>query len=245
MNELSSSAVPNGCAKPETGCGLQPRFRNALLLTLTAAAGSVDAISYLGLGRVFTANMTGNLVLLGVAIGQGQLSGSLRSVIAFAGFAVGVLIGAHVTGETEPDAVWPRAVSGAMLGELGLLLAFLVGWEIAGNQPTTLALDLLVAISAIAMGLQTAAVRRLHVVGVTTTFVTGTLTSLVAELAAVGPSRSRWQLWAATLACMVTGAAAGAALFIGWRPGAPLVAMLLVGVVLAVAWRTQSGLAAD
>jgi uncharacterized membrane protein YoaK (UPF0700 family) len=44
---------------------LQPRVRDGLLLTLTAAAGSADAVSYLGLGRVFTANMTGNLVLLG------------------------------------------------------------------------------------------------------------------------------------------------------------------------------------
>jgi uncharacterized membrane protein YoaK (UPF0700 family) len=82
-------------------------------------------------------------------------------------------------------------------------LAFLVGWEIAGDQPTTLALDILVALSAIAMGIQTAATRRLQVVGVTTTFVTGTLTSLVGELAAVRPGRSHWKLWAATLACMV------------------------------------------
>ena len=216
---------------------MQPRLRDALLLTLTAAAGSVDAISYLGLGRVFTANMTGNLVLLGVAIGQGQLTSSVRSVIAFAGFAVGLLVGGRVTARTEPTAVWPRSVTRALVGEVGLLVAFLIGWEIAGVRPTTLALDIVVALSAGAMGMQTAAARRLHVVGVTTTFLTGTLTSLIAGLAAVRPGRSQWILWAATLACMVIGAAAGAALFVAWRPAGPVVPLLLVGMVLAAASR--------
>jgi uncharacterized membrane protein YoaK (UPF0700 family) len=82
------------------------------------------------------------------------------------------------------------------------------------------------------MGMQTAAARRLGVVGVTTTFVTGMLTSLIAELAAVGPGRTHRAIWAATLASMVIGAALGAAVFIAWRPGAPLVALLLVAIVI-------------
>jgi uncharacterized membrane protein YfcA len=61
------------------------------------------------------------------------------------------------------------------------------------------------------------------------------LTNLIAELGAVAPGRSHWRIWVATLACMVIGAAAGAALFIAWRPGAPLVALLLVGIVIAAA----------
>ena len=221
---------------------MRPRVRDALLLTLTAAAGSADAVSYLGLGRVFTANMTGNLVLLGVAIGQSQLAGSIRSVIAFAGFGLGVLIGVRLMTSAEPIDVWPRSVTLALVGELGLLVALVAGWELAGDRPTSLALNILIALSAGAMGMQTAAARRLAVVGVTTTFVTGMLTSLIAELAGMGPGRSHWILWAATLACMVIGAAAGAALFITWRSGAPLVAMLLVGTVIAAAtWLTMTG----
>jgi hypothetical protein len=54
----------------------------------------------------------------------------------------------------------------------------------------------------------------------------------------VGPGRSHWTLWAATLACLVIGAAAGAAVFIAWRPGAPLVAVLLVGTVFAAATKS-------
>ncbi len=179
--------------------------------------------------------MTGNLVLLGIAVGQGQLAGSIRSVIAFAAFVVGVLVGVRVTSRTGPTAVWPRSATLALLGELGLLLGLLAGWEITGDRPGALALDILIALSAGAMGMQTAAARRLGVAGVTTTFVTGMLTSLIAELAAVGPGRSHWTIWAATLACMVIGAAMGAAVFMAWRPGAPLVAMLLVGLVIAAA----------
>ncbi len=232
---------------------MRPRVRDALLLTLTAAAGSADAVSFLGLGRVFTANMTGNLVLLGIAIGQGQLAGSARAVVAFAGFALGILTGVRLTARTERfpsphgrgqgggDATsdWPRSVTLALLVELGLLVAFLAGWEIAGDRAATPALSGLVALSAGAMGIQAGAARRLNVVGVTTVFVTGMLTSLIAELAAAGPRRD-WVLWTATLACLVIGAGAGAALFMAWRVGAPLVAVFLVGMVIAAAtWITR------
>jgi uncharacterized membrane protein YoaK (UPF0700 family) len=84
--------------------------------------------------------------------------------------------------------------------------------------------------------MQTAAARRIGVVGVTTTFVTGMLTGLIAALVTAGGSgRSEWTLWAATLTGLVIGAAAGAAVFIAWRPGAPLVAILLVASVLVAA----------
>jgi uncharacterized membrane protein YoaK (UPF0700 family) len=220
---------------------LRPRVRDALLLTLTAAAGSVDAVSYLGLGRVFTANMTGNLVLLGVVVGQGQLTGSIRAVTAFAAFVIGFLFAVRLTAKSQSQAVWPRSVSVALLAELGLLLGLLVAWEITGERPAAATLDVLVGLSAAAMGIQAAAARRLGVAGVTTTFVTGMLTSLITELATARPVRSHWTIWVATLASLVIGAIAGAAVFIAWRPGAALVAVLLVGGVLAAAtWLTRS-----
>lgn len=221
---------------------MSSQVRNTLLLMLTAAAGSADAVSYLGLGRVFTANMTGNLVLLGVAIGQGQVAGSIRSVIAFVSFVVGAFVGARLTARTEQPAIWPRSVTVLMFIELGLLVALAAGWEIGGHQPAPLVVDLFIALSAGAMGTQTSATRRLGVAGVTTTFVTGTLSSLIAELAGVSPDWRRWRLWAATLACVVIGAAVGVAVFIAWRPGAPLVSTVLVGIVIAGAtWITRAG----
>lgn len=203
---------------------------------LTAAAGSTDAVAYLGLGRVFTANMTGNLVLLGVAIGQGQLAGSLRSVIAFAAFGIGVFACARLTTTAGAAAVWPRSVTLAIVVELLLMVVLAAAWATAGDHPAALAIDFLIAISAGAMGVQAAATRRLRV-AVTTTFLTGTLTSLIAELAGVSPDWSRWKLWAGTLVCMVLGAAAGTAVLFVWRPAAPLVAVLLVAIVAAAASR--------
>ena len=150
-----------------------------------------------------------------------------------------VLVGVRLTARTEP-AAWPRSVTLVLAGELGLLLTLLAVWEIAGARPEALALDLLIALSAGAMGMQTAAVRRLGVAGVTTTFVTGMLTGLIAELAAVTPGRSHWTLWAGTLASMVIGAAAGAGLFLAWRSGAPLAALGLVATVIAAAaWQKR------
>ncbi|MGN6697263.1 MAG: YoaK family protein, partial [Thermomicrobiales bacterium] len=67
-----------------------PVLRDTLLLLLAGAAGSLDAISYLGLGHVFTANMTGNTVLLGVALAQRDMPAALRNAVALVGFGVGV-----------------------------------------------------------------------------------------------------------------------------------------------------------
>src|SRR5258708_2685846 len=86
-------------SKHATGVGIWPLpilGRDGMLLVLTWAAGSVDAISYLGLGHVFTAMMTGNTVLLGLAIGQGQVLAALRSVIALAGVCLGAAVRAFI-----------------------------------------------------------------------------------------------------------------------------------------------------
>ncbi len=73
------------------------QLRDRLLLALTFVAGWVDAVAYLGLGRVFTANMTGNLVLLGINAGQDQLPATIRSSVALACFALGALVGGVLT----------------------------------------------------------------------------------------------------------------------------------------------------
>jgi uncharacterized membrane protein YoaK (UPF0700 family) len=63
--------------------------RDLSLLALTWAAGNIDAIGYLGLGRVFTANMTGNTVLLGLHLGQEQGGAALRALVALLSFGSG------------------------------------------------------------------------------------------------------------------------------------------------------------
>ena len=81
--------------------------RESMLLLLTLAAASVDAISYLGLGHVFTAMMTGNTVLLGLALAQGEALAALRSILALIGFAIGVFAGAIIVERESYPAEWP------------------------------------------------------------------------------------------------------------------------------------------
>jgi len=156
--------------------------RDAMLLLLTWAAGSTDAISYLGLGHVFTAMMTGNTVFLGLALGQGQVLAALRSVLALAGFALGVALGALIVERRPRLADWPAAVTGALALEGGLLGLFTAIWHLSGPARGAGPVHALIALSALAMGLQSAAVRALGVPGIATTYITGTLTSLMVAL---------------------------------------------------------------
>jgi uncharacterized membrane protein YoaK (UPF0700 family) len=159
--------------------------RDALVLLLAWAAGGVDAIGFLGLNHVFTANMTGNTVLLGLALGQGRGLAAWSNVTALVSFGLGVTLGALIVGGGKASGEWDLRVTWAILCEAVMLGAFTVVWHIApdGADRGALALYLLIAFSALAMGIQSAAVRRLNLPGVATTYVTGTMTSLLAGIA--------------------------------------------------------------
>jgi uncharacterized membrane protein YoaK (UPF0700 family) len=90
------------------------RIRNTLLLLLTCTAGYVDAIGYRGLDRVFTANMTGNTVLLGLALVEADSQAALQSGLALAGFLVGSALGAWIIERSQPANLWPRPVTVAL-----------------------------------------------------------------------------------------------------------------------------------
>ncbi len=156
-----------------------PQGRNTMVLVLTWAASGVDAISYLGLGHVFTANMTGNAVLLGLAIGQGKGLAALRSIIALAGFVLGAALGAIILEKGPQHTDWPLAVTRAVWAEGIILAVFAVAWHLGPRNGAVL--YVLITLSALAMGIQSAAIRHLKVPGIATTYITGTLTSMVAE----------------------------------------------------------------
>ena len=164
----------------------------AMLLLLTCAAGSVDAISYLGLGHVFTAMMTGNTVLLGLALGQGQILAAVRSILALIGFSLGVTIGSMIVQRDDGHAAWPATVTRALALEAGLLGAFALVWHFTGPERSENILYVLIGLTAVAMGLQSAAVQRLGVPGVMTTYITGTLTSLMVDLGRRLSARLAW-----------------------------------------------------
>jgi uncharacterized membrane protein YoaK (UPF0700 family) len=157
--------------------------RSTLLLLLACAAGAADAVSYMELGRVFTANMTGNTVLLGLALVQAESQAALRSALALAGFLVGGALGAWIVERGESGGIWPPTVTVALTLEWIILTAFAVDWLfVSDGTPTPSARAGLIALSALAMGVQSAAASRLDVSGIATTYITGTLTNLVARL---------------------------------------------------------------
>jgi len=209
--------------------------RDRLLLTLTFAAGSVDALSYLGLSRVFTANMTGNAVLLGLAISQTQELQVAHSSAAIVGFVLGVILGARLVGPSRERIVWSRRVSAAVGVECALLFVFALGWWLSGPSAAGAGLVVLIVLAGVAMGIQSAVARRLAVPGVSTTFVTGTITALLTELTAVSGATGDRRRMAAAIGALVAGAVVGGLAQAYARPAAAFVpVVVLVAAVLAV-----------
>jgi len=209
--------------------------RDRLLLTLTFAAGSVDALSYLGLSRVFTANMTGNAVLLGLAISQTQELQVAHSSAAIVGFVLGVILGARLVGSGRERIVWSRRISAAVGVECALLLVFALGWWLSGPSAAGAGLAGLIVLAGLAMGIQSAIARRLAVPGVSTTFVTGTITALLTELTAVSGATGDRRRMAAAISALVAGAVVGGLAQAYARPAAAFVpVVVVVAAVLAV-----------
>lgn len=205
------------------------RRKAAILLELAFAAGAVDAVSYLGLGHVFTANMTGNTVLLGIAVARGAGSDAARSAVALGGFALGVAIGAGLIGS---DGHWPRRASSVLWLETGFLALLLGAWSSLGASAGRL---WLVAISAVAMGAQSAAVRSSDVRGVNTTYMTSTFLNAVSRLVlrarGIREAPSGATLPASAWGIYALGALAGALAEKSWQaPSAAIPLAILVAV---------------
>lgn len=147
-----------------------------MLILLACVAGSLDVISYYKLDHVFTANMTGNTILLGLSIGQGKVASSLHSLAALAGFFTGAVIGAFIIENTKKG--WSHYVTLSIAIETIIIFSLVVIWFYEGDKLSNFALYISIVLSAIAMGIQSAAIRHLNIPGVVTTFITGTITSI-------------------------------------------------------------------
>jgi uncharacterized membrane protein YoaK (UPF0700 family) len=154
--------------------------RDVIVLILAIAGGCVDAAVLLAFG-VLTAAQTGNTVLLAAALAQGHLAAVVSTAVSVAGYVAGAAFGELVIVERGDAASGVPAVGRTLLVELVSLGSLLVAWHLAGPQPAQGTIGFLVAFAALAMGMQSAAVLKLHA-GPTTTYVTGTLTSFATKL---------------------------------------------------------------
>ncbi|MFD5541672.1 YoaK family protein [Streptomyces sp. NPDC127079] len=204
-----------------------------VLLALMTVSGLIDAVSYLGLGHVFTANMTGNIVILGFAAAGAPGFSVPHSATSLACFVVGATVGGRVAGRFGGGSrrTWTRVI---LVAEAALLAGSAV---LAFVRPPSAATTYsLIALTAFAMGLRNANVRKLGVPDLTaTTVVTTTLTGLVSESRFGDATSSRSRRRAAAVLALVGGAVLGAWLVLHHGLGIPLLAAAAVSGVFAVA----------
>lgn len=194
--------------EPETDAAL--RRRHALVVLLTVHSGYTDAVGFLALGGAFTSVMTGNLVLFGVSAARSDIALAQHTAAAIACYVAGCLAGAHVAGTTQAgQPIWPRGVSRALAVELAAFAVFAMGWWAKGSDPHGGVQLALLSINALGLGIQSSAVQRFGVSGLSTTYMTGTLTTVVVQLAA-GRGLRAVAASVTLLAGLLTGAVVGA-----------------------------------
>ncbi len=240
----------------------------ALLVVLTAVTGVVDAVSILSLGRVFVANMTGNVVFAGFALVGAPGFSLSASLFAVGGFLVGAAIGGHLIARAGRDRgvlLRDSVVAELLLAVIALILAASSGapgdshgtMGMAGSAFGPAVIDALAALLAVAMGIQNAVARRLAVPDMTTTVLTMTLTGIGADVRAMidgGPGRAAARVALdrrlLSIATMLAGAISAAYLVLHVSPlsaitlATSLLALAAIGTAVAASrpasWRTPA-----
>jgi uncharacterized membrane protein YoaK (UPF0700 family) len=185
------------------------RLHLALMMALTFSTGIIDAVGYLGLDRVFTGNMTGNVVILGMALLGADGLPIVGPVVALAGFVVGAIVAGRVL-RGVPSGWASRStalfiVVGALVLAIALCLTF-TGSTLVEWMQLTVTGEL-----GFAMGIQAATARHIAVKDVTTVVVTSTLTGLAADSRLGGNTGQPWKRRLGAVVLIGSGAALGAA----------------------------------
>jgi uncharacterized membrane protein YoaK (UPF0700 family) len=180
-----------------------------VLLAQTAVSGVIDAVSYLGLGHVFTANMTGNVVLLAFAAAGASGLSVPRSGTALVAFLVGAVVGGRIATRMSAGP-WYRWTGVAFGGEAILfLMAAIVTLGGAADISTKAVSYAIIAATGIAMGLRSATVRKIGILDLPTTVLTLTLAGLGADSTLAGGSNPNWQRRVGSVVSMFVGAGVG------------------------------------
>jgi uncharacterized membrane protein YoaK (UPF0700 family) len=216
--------------------GVDLRVRDRLIYTLTASSGAIDTISFVALGKVFSAFMTGNIAFLGIRVsGAASSPGVVRILAAMVGFSVGVFFGNRIVKASAGVAVWPGAVTVALCVSLIAEAVFLVAWFASRGQPSVDLAHFLLGSWGVAMGVQAAAVRSLHMEGVYATAATATLVGYVVDLTGGPQKASERRAYAGVLAWLFAGATAGGLLLVHAYLYAPVLPFVLTGATIATA----------
>jgi uncharacterized membrane protein YoaK (UPF0700 family) len=225
VRPTASDGSPGRTAWQEIAATLRPRpdspdgLLPPLLLTLTLVTGLVDATSYLKLGHVFVANMTGNVVFLGFGIAGGGGISVWASLTALGSFLVGGAAGGRIGARSSDRGRHLTATAGA---ELLLVAGALAVAALSADRIGAGSRYAVIVLLAVAMGIQNAAARKLAVPDLTTTVLTMTLTGVAADSAIAGGHGSKLGRRALSVAAMLLGALIGGVLVLKVDDPAPL-----------------------
>ncbi|MFJ5921228.1 YoaK family protein [Kitasatospora sp. NPDC092948] len=200
------------------------------LFGLTMASGLIDAVSYLGLGHVFTANMTGNVVVIAFALAGAPGFSVAASMTSLGAFLLGAVLAGRFTTGRRPGRLRTALVLEVALHGTAAAVAFL--WAVEG--PVRYAV---ITLGAVAMGIRNATVRGLGVPDLTTTVLTLTLTGLAADSRLAGGTAPRQRRRILSVATMLAGAIPGAVLVLHGQLAWALVAGAALAAVTAVLYR--------
>ncbi len=230
FTEVRQTLVPRGDAKHGP---LPP-----LLVAMTLVTGLVDAFSYLVLGHVFVANMTGNIVFLGFSLAGASGFSIPASLVALGSFVLGSFGGGLLGSRLGQHRGHLLSVAAAL--QMIFLGASVALAALAGHpMPAGYSYSLIVVLG-IAMGLQNATARKLAVPDLTTTVLTLTIVGIATDSRSVGGSGSRAGRRLISVAAMLVGAFVGSLLIFHVSIVYPLVIALIVMAIVAVTARVLS-----
>ena len=241
-----ANAQPGGPAPPEgqprrpAGAQPVPRALSVVAVLLTVGSAATDVACFTRLGSVFASVMTSNIVFLGLAAAQHSGRLAERAAIAVAAYVIGVAAASRLAGTgRRPDhqdaAYWSAWIAGALITEVVLLAVFTIGWQLTGAKPAGGAQLFLLAVAAMAMGLQSGVVAMMGLAGVSTTYLTGTLTSLVGSVASPGQGHGDNNgRRVAALCALAAGAGLSGLLLATAQAAVPAVPLVMLLAALAV-----------
>ncbi|MDL9944866.1 YoaK family protein [Gordonia sp. ABSL11-1] len=217
----------------------EERMHLTLMLVLTFTTGINDAVGYLGLDKVFTGNMTGNVVVLGMAVAGGSELPVLGPALALAGFMAGAAIGGRVLRRSGRR--WTPGTTILFATVATIMAALATSLFLAGQHPAGPLMVTITTIAASAMGLQAAAARVVAVKDVTTVVVTSTITGLAAD-SALGSGRGTGTgRRIAAVVAIIVGAGVGAGVMHLHMAAALLIAAILIAGVTVIGAVHDSG----
>jgi uncharacterized membrane protein YoaK (UPF0700 family) len=216
-------------------------------IALTFGSGATDVSAFTRLGGVFTSVMTGNIVFFGLAAAERSVSLATHTTVAIGGYIAGVAVASWVlhgvkvrsaeasaSASADQVAALPGYVSWALFTELVLLAGATIGWEVTGARPLGWAQFVLLAVTAAAMGTQSAAVNELGFSNFSTTFLTGTLTWLVSSAARPGGDPSGGLRRLSALIALAVGAGLSGLLVANAARVVPVLALIAMVTALVL-----------